>query len=240
MLNYCRYKCVIPEYLTTTKTKIVKPVWLISKCLSEWHDDTVKELCENPGKDGLFESMVPVTQRYSIHYRNKYCAVCNGDDDSFSRVSWMLEIGCQSNWRISDRPLLSSLTDHKCNVVYKPPNNIRVQECQVIPFTISTCNVTGRWKSYDEMVERGCQSFIDPFNLTYMNFFCYLCNKDEELPDYTSICDVKPLEMRNDVTPPYTAVLSLDDIASMMQDATLGCDASQFSDYKMVSQICAN
>ena len=225
--------------MTTTKTRIVKSVWLITKCLPERQYDTAEELCENPGKDGSLESMVPVTQRYSIHYRNKYCAVCNDDDDSSSRVSWMLEVGCQSKLSMSDRPLFSSLTDHKCNVVYKPPNDIRVQECEVIPFTVSTCNVTGKWQHYDAMIEQACRSFIDPFNSTYMNYFCYVCNTEEEWSNETSICDAKPLEMRNDVTPPFSVVLSLDAIANMMQDTTLGCDARQFNDYKMVSQISA-
>ena len=233
-----RYDCVSPEYLTTKRTKSVISVWMVTRCLPDWHNNTVRNLCENPGEDGTFNSMVPVTTKYPYtHYRNKYCALCNGFDNYLYMSTWTLEINCQRILTIPDKNLLSSLEDKQCNIVYKPPENIPVQECRKISFSISRCNVTGKWKYYDEIIERGCLSFIDPFNLTYMNYFCYLCNTAETALSNPLICTTH-IDNIEDVIPPFSAIMSLDVINSMAQDTNLDCNMkTQFEDTKLVGWL---
>lgn len=234
---HCRYDCVAPEFLTTTRTRPVKSVWMVTKCPEDWQNNTIKELCENPGKYGTFDTMVPVNIFYpNTHYRNKYCALCNSVDSSLPLRSWLLEINCERVLKMPDKNLLSSLADRQCNIVYKPPDKIPVENCIKIPYTISRCNVTGKWKYYNELIERGCLSFIDPFNLTYMNYFCYLCNTAE--PANPLICTLPQVDNIEDVAPPCSAIMSLDVINSMIQDTSLDCNINtQFEDNKLVGWL---
>ena len=228
---------MVPEFITTKRTKTAAPVWMVTKCAENWQNDTVRENCENPGKDGIFNTMVPVAHVYqNIHFRNKYCAICNGMTNPDHLSNWMLEFNCQSMLKLPDKNVMISMKEKKCNIVYKPPDNIPGQECKVTPFTISRCNVTGQWRNYDAMVERGCHSFIDPFNLTYMNYFCYLCNSAEKLPYEELRCQAPSHDIIQDITPPFSALMDLNAINNMLQDQRLGCNTeTQFEDHKMVS-----
>ena len=130
---------------------------------------------------------------------------------------------------------LQIITEQRCNVFYKPPKNIPTYECKIPAYSISKCNETGHWLEYNETIDRACDSFLDPFNLTYKNYFCYLCNRnasEETTPEYMK-CKAK--EDMSEVTPPFSALMGVGDVFEDEQGEELNCDVlRQFTDDKMV------
>jgi hypothetical protein len=42
-------------------------------------------------------------------------------------------------------------------------------------FTVSSCNVSGMWKEYDEDIDFACQTYKNKHKF-FKNIFCYICN----------------------------------------------------------------
>ena len=164
--------------------------------------------------------------------RNKFCGLCNGKD--FTQfTSWKVEVACHDliDVQIDDSEFLQTVTEQRCNVFYWPPTNIPTVECKMPVYSISTCNETGYWLEYNETIDRACDSFLDPFNLTYKNYFCYLCNKYET--GETGTC--KLTQDIQSVTPPFSALLGVGGVHGEESEEQLSCDVlKQFSDDKMV------
>ena len=211
---------------------------MVAKCAEENLDDPNKRYCENPGVDGDIESIVPVTDfDREIHYRNMYCAFCNGQYDTLDFGKWKLEIHCHEVIPLTVVNLLATLKDKKCNIIFRLPDNLWFQnECTSWPpYTISRCNETGLWPVYDEITESACDAFVDPFNFTYKNYFCYLCN----MPDQDFLEDWrcrKEFGQINDVSPPFFAILDLEVFKKISEKAPeLNCDTEvTFEDLKLV------
>ena len=112
----------------------------------------------------------------------------------------------------------------------------QTEECELINYSVSSCNETGLWLHYDENIETACTSFIDPFNLTYKNYFCYMCNT-ENTEANTDVknwrCDADPSQIK-DITPPFFALLDLSTVTGEEKSVALRCDSSQFTDHKLV------
>ena len=236
-----RYRCVTPQYLTTKETTYyigkpgVLPVWMIAECdsgISGYYDYTVKQLCADPGSDGSIESLLPVTDNIT-HYRNKYCGFCNGLTSSML-THWNVELVCSTMLSFSDKDVLQKIAEKKCNLFYRAPNSVLIESCNVPDYSISTCNETGQWLLYDKSIERACNSFVDPFNFTYKNYFCYVCNTRQPEPYENWTC--QGFKDLIDVSPPFTAVLDLGAVKKEHTEIQLKCDnADQFPDYKLVS-----
>ena len=234
-LYFRRYTCVKTESLLAPRTKIVKPDWMVTKCDPVFENETVKVFCTNPGADGTFDSLIPVNDS-GVTYRNRFCALCNNIADWSYLLSWDLEINCGTILQLPDKNLRQTIKEKHCNMNFMPPKSIPVDECKIIPYTISECNVTGKWERYDPVIEARCHSFVDPFNQTYANVFCYLCNTLMENQLEPSICQFPEVDNLGDVSPPFSAILDLDVINSMAREDTLYCNKyTQFKDEKLVS-----
>ena len=229
-----------PELRYGKRTKKVTPIWMVTKCDS---NHTLKDFCENSRTDETFESLIPVSVG-SVTYRNHFCVTCNGifgeDMDS-----WNIEFQCRTILQLPDENLLQTIKEKQCNINFIKPAKTPVDECEIVPYVTSECNVTGKWQEYDPVIDAGCQSFIDPFNLTYANVFCYLCNTERSDQSEPSICNFPSQEIFSDVSPPFSAILTLDAIMSMTKlDTsvdTLQCNKTrQFKDEKMVNNLSIN
>ena len=231
-----RYDCVKPESLLGPRVKIVNPVWMVTKCNPKFEDKPVAEWCAHPGADGTFDSLIPVSDS-STTYRNRFCAVCNNVEDFSYLSNWDLEISCGSILQLPDKNLLQTIKEKQCNMNYIPPKDSSIQhECKIVPYSISECNITGRWEKYDPMLEAGCHSFVDPFNQTFANVFCYLCNTLMAAQLELSFCKLGSGDILDDISPPFSAILDLDVINSMVREDTLYCNKyTQFRDEKLVS-----
>ena len=212
---------------------------MIAKCLSSSPDELVENLCENPDVDVSIYSIIPVTDGKK-HFRNQYCAMCNDDTVLTELVAYTTSIGCKSPVAFTYDKMKQIITDEsrECNVTFSSPIDSDAVRC--IPSLISTCNVTGLWQKYDELTERACKSFVDAFNQTYQNIFCYLCNSDTDvMPDQKEcVVDSTDEHSVSSVNPPFLAILDLDSVSRELVTKAIECNVhTQFADEKLVSQF---
>lgn len=241
MFNYCcRYECTHLQYISSGSEFNTKDTaWLVSKCLPEAKETWNAYLCENPGTNDFLQSIVPVTELATgTNYRNKFCAFCNGATTLTGLVSWQLEIYNKIIFSITDENLLPQMRANLGNIFYRPPSYINVDDCRFSNmYTVSKCNVTGLWAVYDKFVEIACNAFSDPFNKTFQNYFCYVCNSPPLPADHNITAWECTADLENiikDVSPPFFAILDVSDVEGETKEASLECLSSQFTDLKKV------
>ena len=227
-----------------TSKYIDSGVQLISRCISSTPNPTIKNLCENPDIDRDIETLIPVTD-YStgLRYRNQYCALCS-DQTSYDRIRrWDMNIDCEDDVSYTYEQLYHIFRDRTCNISFSLSDSLPVESC--VPYEIGTCNVSGHWKVYNETLERACNSFIDPFNLTYKNVFCFLCNVDTSISVDLSQCRTynytRNLKLANFANVPFLAMLDLSAVLmkqTSIHAVQLKCNKHvQFADAKVVSTV---
>lgn len=239
MYLFNRYGCVLAQYLPNQDSDFDRKefrYWMITKCDPSYSNHEERDMCENPWLHESPESFVPVTDlRSHVHYRNKYCFHCSGDGNEASLVSWALKIVNNESISIPNQNLLGELRNQRGNIFFLKPEYVDVHRCDAQPYKISVCNETGQWKTYNRYIETACNSVLDPFNYTYKNYFCYLCNIEERLPEENWICRFNRTEGGDTVNPPFFAIL---DVAAVKGEPTrnqLHCGVNQFKDEIMVS-----
>ena len=238
----CRYKCVDPNVYIYSESypPIHHPTrgyQLISRCSSSNPDLTIRDLCENPDADRDLETLFPVTD-YStgLDYRNQYCSLCDDQVDLDSVRRWAMDIGCENYITFTYEKLHHIIKERLCNVSFVPPDQENIEAC--MPYHIAVCNVSGLWQEYNETLELACNSFIDPFNFTYKNVFCFLCNTDSKEPFDLWKCQTFDVHKRGVVTnvnPPFLAMLDLSAVLKKRTNEHIQCNEhAQFRDDKMV------
>ena len=209
----------------------------ITKCHDEIEDvDLITaQLCENPGLNYGIDSLVPVSGWLFHTYRNVYCAKCSGDDFVNKYIYWDFTIFCDDTISFNRENILHVLEENDCEVYLKRPGDVPAQLCDAPPeYSISTCNVSGLWNDYNSTIEVACHAFTDPFNETYRNYFCYLCNTDKPIPRDEWICaDPNAQQSRSEA--PFTVTVTYYMTLNMTVDKPLNCNVeAQFTDLKKV------
>ena len=238
---YHRYGCVNSQYIDqgVTSYNTDEYYWLVTKCSKDTLTESEIALCENPEHAGTIDGIVPVSDPWSAsHYRNKYCAFCNGVAKHAPLTKWKLKIYNQHYLAFPNDRLLATLREQKGNIIFIPPSYLVIENCYWPPYYISACNITGFWHVYDEKIELACHAFIDPFNQTFQNYFCYLCNTAEyQWPsDYWTCHQFAPLDF-TDLSPSFFALLDVSVVNGDEDEDTLVCESDQFIDYENVSII---
>ena len=233
-----RYSCVTPEYVVRKPKdyKSPKSEWMISRCEQVPYDAEIIEKCENPEFDTSLKSLIPVTDTTShIIYRNVFCTQCNTVTGATFK-SWGVKIGCDGNFAPA-KNMLDEMYKAQCTINFIRVDNTLLRHCDKPSYSISTCNETGQWQKYDELTNTACNSFVDQFNFTFKNYFCYLCNVHTPVPveDFWCLKD-KPSKILNDFLPSFSAIVDINILSRWEDDEILHCDPiKQFADYKMVS-----
>ncbi|XP_050389014.2 uncharacterized protein LOC126808383 [Patella vulgata] len=97
----------------------------------------------------------------------------------------------------------------ECTVKYIPPENSIVHQCSTTHDYVSftTCNETGQWLRFDDLVNKACEDL--PYNPVrdYKNIFCYICNT------YRTWEYIKADYIPKDPTPFSVALSSLLDLS---------------------------
>ena len=214
----------------------VEPVWMISKCdpwfwgLREY--GTIKELCENPRSGDSIESVVPVVNVSHV-FRNEYCGFCN-NANVLALTNFQMEIQCVETIPVTYKNFLSTFRDKKCNIFYRASDVSPALNCSIPGYKINRCNVTGLWQVNNDTIKQACEAFIDPYNSTYRNYFCYLSNSGEIMSPNSWDCPA-PLHKIHDTSLTYSVQIDVD-VLAILETEDLGCDVrSQFKDYKIVS-----
>ena len=214
---------------------------MVTKCNQIYQNSTYKTLCESPGTDNDMDSIIPVTDlnTYEV-YRNKYCFYCNNIDVNTLLVAWEASVVNEKEINERDSEFLDKLKAHGGNIIFNPPEFTTTKTCDIFlpTFEISSCNVTGLWPVYSHIIEKACESYIDPFNNTYKNYFCYLCNIAEQLPieQWDCVENNKSSGTIN-ITPPFSAILDITVLESDMNRVSISCTRNQFPDDKKVRLI---
>ena len=211
---------------------------MISRCHPNFIRYGTEEFCENPGFHDSIYSVLPV-RKGSVDYRNIFCAHCNGVDLLLLN-NWRMEIHCDDAITVTDFNFFNTIRNKKCNIFYKPPSRWfqNFVPCSIPQYKINRCNETGLWSSYNETIKQACDSFVDPFNFTYRNYFCYLCNAHDVMPRENWNCP-DPLQKLNDehVRPVYTLTPDIS-LLTKQRNKDTGCDLkTEFLDYKMVKPL---
>ena len=221
----------------------IESIFVFTKCSpeeSEEIDQITIDLCENPGLNYGIDSQVPITSDSDFSYRNMYCAKCHGNNNIDTYIHWNLYIMCGNTITFNRENILQVFEENACEVYLSIPETVRyVQSCKAVPeYTISTCNVTGQWSNYNRSIEVACNSFTDPFNQTYRNYFCYLCNVNTPLPRDQRACP-RPTKLRQSgLEAPFAITVTYDMITNLQPDVSLNCHPwKQFTDLKKVSLI---
>ena len=84
-------------------------------------------------------------------------------------------------------------------------------------------------------IEAACNSFLDIFNRTYRNYFCYLCNTANPDPPEHWTCEAPRDQPDQSDAARYSVDLSVDLIEKIEDGVVLNCDPeTQFVDLKKV------
>ncbi|XP_070576159.1 uncharacterized protein [Ptychodera flava] len=183
------YACVKID--TTSPTN----VWMVGKCKSSWQDSVIRAKCETTVPLGLSVQSIPVTwPAGSEIYRNIYCALCNGVNQS-EIVEWKVKVNLVSNSLFHSSDIntfedfvLATNYDYSGNktavdVIFRMEERFdrRLRAC--VPY-IDSCDASfseGRGlhlmcRSYFSIIEHKAPNEQQ----YYKNIHCAMCNKATE------------------------------------------------------------
>ena len=214
---------------------------MVAKCNPAYPNNVNRTLCQNPGHDVDHATMVPVTDLTTNEvYRNKYCFYCSKTETHTQLVPWMPAIANDQEIDPTHKTFLNELKAQHGNIIFYGPRYLSANKCDLYrpTYNISSCNVTGLWLVYNQTIETACESFTDPFNFTYKNYFCYLCNVAKHLPVEEWICKKSNnTSGHTSITPPFSAILDVSVLDRDTSKEALTCTRDQFPDYKFVSKF---
>lgn len=185
-----------------------RPLQLIDRCYGNYSGN-ISELCEADRNKNDVVSLFPVSNWNAIGdsvFKNIYCFACNEISFTYENASEFVQniqprgfqILCnfvpnltpfssiEDVIGVLSRANAENMTSKSCNITI----DIDLYDSGDIDGdVIHSCNVTGKWKSYDGDIEWACRNYpqsITPFlklSLAYSNIFCQICNMDESKID---------------------------------------------------------
>lgn len=183
--------------------------YVTAKCPAEWRDTTVRAACESPPQSreapGVLDN--PVTGRSTGRsYRNRFCAVCNGDADN-PRV-WDTRMVCEDLADVeaaAEQAVLDTLRyesgnhwtvryrgrEFGCATAVVPPVGSRA----CLPGMVVACHPM--WP--DDDMRSNCDAYTTVVyngQLPYKNIHCAMCN---HVPVQNLTCDTVELHNRFNV-----------------------------------------
>lgn len=165
-------------------------VYVTNKCPAKWTDRRVRDACEAPGdyRDGMLNN--PVTSRATGHgYRNRFCAVCNGD--AADPVLWDTRLVCEKLLNVSqdaEQAVVDTLRYdgarwtvtyldqvYDCEQTVVPPKGLGAPR-PCVPYDVATCRPD--WsKDYPSRTDcEGYTTVVYKDDVAYKNIHCAMCN----------------------------------------------------------------
>ena len=179
------YDCIHTQFLEyhTSSMDHNKQYLMISRCADKSDDNTVR-LCEQTElvHDGVtLDQILPLTINETT-YKNRHCAACNGAGIE-NGTMWTGQILCPNATGVtansSTNLLRAMMKERACNMMYYPIGfKPMLTSCN--KGVLRKCNVTGKWKTYDALIEKSCESYTHVYRGVYRNVFCFLCNEEGE------------------------------------------------------------
>ena len=210
---------------------------MIAKCHPGYTDMSIIRRCTNPGQDGSLDSVLPVTLVTTEEvFRNKFCVMCNNIElYYYNIIYWTLDIYADSFIKFPHNNLLDRIKVNRENIFFTPPKFVKsYKPCFMPEYTINKCNETGLWNIYDKVIDLACNSFIDPYNYTYKNVFCFLCNRRKIEPSFVFETECKEEEYEEG-KPEFTASVSRDAVLGYASKEEVSCGTKQHYHPTLVS-----
>ena len=172
-----RMECITPKISIWNESKVyIHDYFMIQECLSD-----AKNNCKNKTA-AIWGSFFPVYSRKTDKiYVNKYCAECDGDNES---ISWNVSVVCKIDFEpiVMNDLLLEVLDEGACEIFFIPPDGEGIEKFSCHKSLVNTCNITGKWKKDEPVIRKACEMVIAPVSddyvegIKYANVFCKLCN----------------------------------------------------------------
>ena len=126
----------------------------ISLCIDE-----TMEKCLHPNSTLLTEFTPVFDKSKRIHYRNKFCAQCDGAVEA-NTLSWPARISCYYKWPNTlryflklddndDLQVLESVRERTCTIAWEPPEWETAQWCVHTDDIITTCPPNAHFAFYE-------------------------------------------------------------------------------------------
>ena len=228
-LEHC-IKVSLKERGLNIRFKNLPRYYVIQSCPTL--NDALAEKCSGNIQSSLEDFIWMTDERTNKIYNNRYCAECHG---VVNYTYWQLATDCTDpmNGQTSSADAINRIID-SCSLVVLPPKSTDVSTNQCLVPTYTTCNVTGRWRTYDQALETACNQFSQIYILEnrymqvyYRNIYCFLCN-------------VKPHEqLVRDVCTSYT---NEEDVRTDLQGFTAILDFTTIKRQKaaLTDSVCAS
>ncbi|XP_061165626.1 uncharacterized protein LOC133174529 [Saccostrea echinata] len=165
---------------------------MIDSCPHNTEINVLKR-CENVTNDVDKLKYPPVTSYHTTRtYYNRFCAICN---DDFNFFTWPIDIVCDQfldiNFMSTFDEVIKNAMARKCVLQSYPPNeNISYNCYKENEHYFNSCNKTGTWKHYIQIVEYGCDADYFNNDTLFKNMFCKMCNPTFTAVNTISRCNV--------------------------------------------------
>ena len=190
---------------------------MVTSCPADYPELSISSKCHviRDSDDNILD-LIPVTYLVTgITYVNKYCLLCNEHDtlDMSLVHAWQPRFVFKRNYYPDSAfyitpqsilPVFKSVISNSGNIQFVPPKSAFTLPCQ--KFDISSCNQTGLWHIYDEMMEKVCDTgnslpiiHTVPKNkvMVFKNIACVHCNVPQEKNEIQLSCRFHVLEEYN-------------------------------------------
>ena len=168
---------------------------MVANCPDEFEDRvTIGRCTARMGETALLD-MIPVTSMLTkLSYKNKHCLACNEKIQPKHIIEWRAEIVSNGARRYLFFPnpdvIVNALNGSRStfnNIHFTPVEEDLAKRCKA--YDVMTCNQTGHWDIYDELMENVCLdgyqlpviNRIDKQWLTFKNIGCFHCNIQRDL-----------------------------------------------------------
>ena len=201
---------------------------MIVSCPGNFNDKVTIDKCSAGFNHKKLLDMIPVSSRLSgLTYRNKYCLLCNENIQTRYITEWRAEIvysGSFLHRQFIHNPdtVVDTLKEKEkafCNLHFTPVDENLTRRCNAFDVIIS-CNETGLWDIYDDLMESVCLdgyplpilNRIGSQTLTFKNIGCLYCNMQREMNENKLSCGYwdRPLWVKST----FSVMLNLESIFS--------------------------
>ena len=178
----------------------INSYFIINRCPAVELDINVKDKCLGIDKTKLDEYIWVSDTISGKIFQNHHCAKCHGIKDW---TSWNIRTQCSRIYDTSFVNITATLYSDDCNIITEAPDELaaKTNNDRCYTPTITVCNQTGLWSSYDVYVDEECKRNTAPYFQTdgldmniYKNIFCFVCNTG----DISSAQMVCPARFSND------------------------------------------
>ena len=177
---------------------------MVVTCPDNFNDKFTIDKCSGGFNQKTLLDKIPVSSKLSgLTYRNKYCMLCNEKIQTRYITEWRAEIvysGAFLHRQFIHNPdtVVDTLKEKEqafCNLHFTPVDENLTRRCNAFD-VIKSCNETGLWDIYDDLMERVClDGYPSPIinrigsqRLTFKNIGCLYCNMQKDMNENRLSC----------------------------------------------------